>query len=135
MEITPTVTTRPRRPRPQVVSLTEAAADRVREIMAKADGAYTGLGVGVKNGGCAGQEYVLEYAAKADPLDEVVEDKGVTILIEPKAILFLIGTVIDYETTRLSAKFVFRNPNETDACGCGESVTIVPAAHEDESNA
>ena len=131
MEITPTVTARPRRPRPQVVSLTEAAADRVREIMAKASGAYTGLRVGVKNGGCAGQEYVLEYAAKADPLDEVVEDKGVTILIEPKAILFLIGTVIDYETTPLSAKFVFRNPNETDACGCGESVTIVPAAHED----
>ena len=117
---------RPRRPRPKVVSLTDAAAERVREIMAKAEKPYAGLRVGVKNGGCAGQEYVLEYAEAANPLDEVVEDKGVTILVEPKAVLFLIGTVIDYETTRLSAKFVFRNPNETDACGCGESVTIEP---------
>ncbi len=117
---------RPRRPRPKVVTLTEAAAARVREIMAKAETPYAGLRVGVKNGGCAGQEYVLEYAAEAGPLDEVVEDQGVTILIEPKAVLFLIGTVIDYEVNKLSAKFVFRNPNETDACGCGESVTIVP---------
>lgn len=117
---------RPRRPRPKVVTLTEAAAARVREIMAKAETPYAGLRVGVKNGGCAGQEYVLEYAQEAGPLDEVVEDQGVTILIEPKAVLFLIGTVIDYEVTKLSAKFVFRNPNETDACGCGESVTIVP---------
>ena len=123
----PEVQFRPRRPRPQVVSLTEAAADRVREIMAKADKPYAGLRVGVKNGGCAGQEYILEYAAEADPLDEVVEDKGVTILVEPKAVLFLVGSEIDYETTRLAAKFVFRNPNETDACGCGESVTIEPA--------
>jgi iron-sulfur cluster assembly protein len=117
---------RARRPRPQVVSLTETAAVRVQEIMARAEKPYAGLRVGVKNGGCAGQEYVLEYAETADPMDEVVHDKGVTILIEPKAVLFLIGTVIDYETTKLSSKFVFRNPNETDACGCGESVTIVP---------
>ncbi len=121
------VTPRPRRPRPKVVTLTEAAAARVAEIMAKAEKSYIGLRVGVKNGGCAGQEYVLEYAEAANPLDEVVEDKGVTILVDPKAILFLIGTEIDYEVSRLSAKFVFRNPNETDACGCGESVTIVPA--------
>ncbi|MEW6018840.1 MAG: iron-sulfur cluster assembly accessory protein [Pseudomonadota bacterium] len=120
---------RARRPRPKVVTLTDAAADRVQQIMAKAEKPYAGLRVGVKNGGCAGQEYVLEYAEAADPLDEVVEDKGVTILVEPKAVLFLIGTVIDYETTRLSSKFVFRNPNETDACGCGESVTIVPATN------
>jgi iron-sulfur cluster assembly protein len=119
---------RPRRPRPKLVSLTDRAAERVKEIMAKADNSYMGLRVGVKNGGCAGQEYVLEYAEAANPLDEVVEDKGVTILIEPKAVLFLIGTEIDYETTRLAAKFVFRNPNETDACGCGESVTIIPAS-------
>lgn len=119
---------RPRRPRPKVVTLTDRAAARVKEIMAKADGRYMGLRVGVKNGGCAGQEYVLEYAEAVGPLDEVVEDKDVTILIDPKAVLFLIGTEIDYETTRLAAKFVFRNPNETDACGCGESVTIVPAA-------
>ena len=119
--------TRTRRPRPKVVSLTEAAAARVREIMDRAEKPHAGLRVGVKNGGCAGQEYVLEYAAAANPLDEVVEDKGVRILIDPKAVLFLIGTEIDYETTKLAAKFVFRNPNETDACGCGESVTIVPA--------
>ena len=118
---------RARRPRPQVVTLTEAAATRVREIMGRAEKPYAGLRVGVKNGGCAGQEYVLEYAESAGPLDEVVEDKGVRILIEPKAILFLIGSQIDYETSKLSAKFVFHNPNETDACGCGESVTIVPA--------
>ena len=124
-------TTRPRRPRPKVVSLSDSAAERVKAIMAAADQPYVGLRVGVKNGGCAGQEYILEYAEAAAPLDEVVEDKGVTILIEPKAILFLIGTEIDYETTRLTAKFVFKNPNETDACGCGESVTIVPAAFDD----
>lgn len=118
---------RPRRPRPKVVTLTDRAAERVKEIMARAPGQYVGLRVGVKNGGCAGQEYLLEYAEAANPLDEVVEDKDVTILIDPKAVLFLIGTEIDYETTRLAAKFVFRNPNETDACGCGESVTIVPA--------
>src|SRR5450432_4026684 len=119
---------RVRRPRPKVVTLSDAAAARVREIMARADEPYAGLRVGVKNGGCAGQEYILEYAPAVDPLDEVVEDKGVTILIEPRAVLFLIGTQIDYETTRLASKFVFRNPNQTDACGCGESVTIVPAA-------
>ena len=118
---------RARRPRPKVVTLTEAAAERVREIMAAAERPYVGLRVGVKNGGCAGQEYIMQYAEAADPLDEVVEDKGVTILVEPKAVLFLLGTVIDYEVSRLAEKFVFRNPNETDACGCGESVTIVPA--------
>jgi iron-sulfur cluster assembly protein len=119
---------RVRRERPKVVTLTEAAAERVREIMGKAEKPYAGLRVGVKNGGCAGQEYVLEYAEAANPLDEVVEDKGVTILVDPKAVLFLIGTVVDYDVSRLSAKFVFRNPNETDACGCGESVTIEPAS-------
>ena len=124
------VTPRPRRPRPKVVTLTDAAAARVKEIMARAEKPYAGLRVGVKNGGCAGSEYIIEYAEAADPLDEVVEDHGVTILIEPKAVLFLIGAEIDYEVSRLSSKFVFRNPNETDACGCGESVTIQPAAEE-----
>ena len=124
----PTVSTRPRRPRPKVVTLTDAAASRVKEIMARAEKPYAGLRVGVKNGGCAGSEYIIEYAETADPLDEVVEDHGVTILIEPKAVLFLIGAEIDYEVSRLSSRFVFRNPNETDACGCGESVTIQPAA-------
>lgn len=122
------VSPRPRRPRPKVVTLTDAAAARVKEIMDRADKPYVGLRVGVKNGGCAGQEYVFEYAETKGPIDEVVEDKGVTILIEPKAVLFLIGTEIDYEVSKLSSKFVFHNPNETDACGCGESVTIRPAA-------
>ena len=121
-----TVTTRVRRPRPKVVTLTDSAAERVRDIMAKAEKPYAGLRVGVKNGGCAGQEYVLEYAEAADPLDEVVEDKGVTILVDPKAVLFLLGTEVDYEVSRLAAKFTFNNPNQTDACGCGESVTIEP---------
>ena len=122
-----TVGGRPRRPRPKAVTLTDAAAERVREIMANAEKAYVALRVGVKNGGCAGQEYTFAYAEEIGALDEVVEDKGVTILIDPKAILFLIGSEIDYETTKLASKFVFRNPNQTDACGCGESVTIIPA--------
>ena len=125
--IEPSVQFRPRRPRPQVVSLTEAAAERVREIMAKADKPYAGLRVGVKNGGCAGQEYILEYAAEQGPLDEVVEDKGVKIFIDPKAILFLIGTEMDFVREKLGARFVFNNPNQTAACGCGESVSIEPA--------
>ena len=134
-DIALTSSPRARRERPKVVTLSDRAAARVREIMAKprengAEKPYVGLRVGVKNGGCAGQEYVLEYAETAGPLDEVVQDKGVTILIEPKAVLFLIGTEVDYDVTRLSAKFVFRNPNETDACGCGESVTIAPAEPE-----
>ena len=122
-----TLQPRARRPRPKVVTLTDRAAGRVKEIMARAEKPYMGLRVGVKNGGCAGQEYVLEYAEAAAPLDEVVEDKGVTILVDPKAVLFLIGTEVDYEVSRLAAKFTFRNPNQTDACGCGESVTIEPA--------
>ena len=126
-ELSLTPTPRARRPRPKVVTLSERAAERVREIKDRAESPDAGLRVGVTNGGCAGQEYVLEYAETANPLDEVVEDKGVTILVEPKAVLFLVGTEIDYEVNKLSAKFVFRNPNETDACGCGESVTIQPA--------
>jgi iron-sulfur cluster assembly protein len=127
MDIQAEPTPRVRRPRPKVVTLTDRAAERVKAIMAQAEQPYMGLRVGVKNGGCAGQEYVLAYAEAPDPLDEVIEDKGVTILVEPKAVLFLIGSEIDYETTKLSSKFVFNNPNETDACGCGESVTIEPA--------
>lgn len=85
--------------------------------------------MGVTNGGCAGMEYVMEYADAPEPLDEVVEDNGVTILIDAKAVLFLLGSVVDYETTLLHEKFVFNNPNQTDACGCGESVTIIPAVN------
>lgn len=116
---------RTRRPRPQVVTLTDAAADRVKDVMARTEKPF--LRVGIKNGGCAGMEYVMAYADAPDPLDEVVEDKGVKILVASNAILFLIGSVVDVETTKLHSRFVFKNPNETDACGCGESVTIVPA--------
>jgi iron-sulfur cluster assembly protein len=113
------------RPRPKVVTLTPAAAARVIEIMADSGKAY--LRVGVVNGGCAGMEYKMEYADAPEPLDEIVEDLGVKILIKANAVLFLIGSVIDFEQTRLAQKFTFTNPNQTDACGCGESVTIVPA--------
>lgn len=120
------------RPRPKVVTLTEAAAARVREIMENSDREIAGLRVGVENGGCAGMSYKMEYAAETSPLDEVVEDKGVTILIDPKAVLFLLGTEMDYQTDKLSSGFVFNNPNQTSACGCGESVAITPATVEDE---
>ena len=117
-----TATTRPRRPRPKAVTLTDAAAARVREIMDNAEKDYVGLRVGVKNSGCAGQEYTFAYADEIGPMDEVVEDKGVTILIEPRAVLFLIGTEIDFEAGLLEQKFTFRNPNVAEACGCGESI-------------
>jgi iron-sulfur cluster assembly protein len=111
----------------KVVTLTEAAASRVKDIMAKADQAIVGVRVGVKNGGCAGMSYTMEYATSVSPLDEVVEDKGVKVLIDPKAVLFLLGTEMDFRTDKLSAQFVFNNPNQTSACGCGESVAITPA--------
>jgi iron-sulfur cluster assembly protein len=117
-----------RRPRPKIVTLTDAAVTRVQEIIAKGDKPY--LRVGVVNGGCAGMEYKLDYAEAPEQFDELVEDKGVRILVKADAVLFLLGSEIDYETTRLASKFVFRNPNQTDACGCGESVTIVPATEE-----
>ncbi|WP_371419095.1 HesB/IscA family protein [Labrys sp. KNU-23] len=97
--------------------------------MANAERSYEGVRVGIKNGGCAGMSYTMEYAEAANPLDEVVEDKGVKVLIDPKAVLFLLGTEMDYKTDKLSAQFVFNNPNQTSACGCGESVAITPAAN------
>lgn len=115
------------RPRPKVMTLSEDAAARVREIIANSREDVAGLRVGVKNGGCAGMAYTMDYASEADPLDEVVEDKGVKIFIDPKAVLFLLGTEMDYEVTKLKSGFVFNNPNETSACGCGESVSITPA--------
>ena len=115
------------RPRPQIMKLTDAAAQRVREIMSNADKPVVGLRIGVKNGGCAGMSYTMEYAEAKNPLDEVIEDKGVTILVDPKAVLFLLGTEMDVKTDVFSSTFVFRNPNETSACGCGESVAITPA--------
>ncbi len=119
-----------RRPRPKVVTLTDRAAARMQEIMSGAAETFIGVRIGVKNGGCAGMEYVMSYATDAKPLEEVVEENGIKVLIDPKAILFLIGTEIDFVTEKLSSRFTFRNPNQTDACGCGESVTIVPAKEE-----
>jgi iron-sulfur cluster assembly protein len=107
--------------------LTDAAAARIKEVMARAERPVLGVRVGVKNGGCAGMEYMMEYAEAANPHDEVVEDKGVKILIDPKAVLFLLGTEMDFKTEKLSAQFVFNNPNQTSACGCGESVQLTPA--------
>ena len=116
------------RPRPQVMRLTDAAADRIKAIIAKADKPIAGVRVGVKNGGCAGMSYTMEYAAEAAKFDEVVEDKGVKLLIDPKAVLFLLGTEMDFKVDKLSSTFVFNNPNQTGACGCGESVQLTPAA-------
>jgi iron-sulfur cluster assembly protein len=118
------------RPKPKVMRLTDAAATRIRDLMAKAERPIAGLRVGVKNGGCAGMAYTMEYAESVNPADEVVEDKGVTILIDPKAVLFLLGTEMDFRTEKLSSQFVFNNPNQTSACGCGESVQLTPAQGE-----
>ncbi len=115
------------RARLQVMTITEAAAERVRSAMANAASPAVGVRVGVKNGGCAGMSYTVEYAESVKPLDEVIEDKGVKVLIDPKAVLFLLGTEMDVKTDKFSSTFVFRNPNETSACGCGESVAITPA--------
>ena len=114
----------------KVMTLTDAAAERVREMMETADQPVAGLRVGVKNGGCAGMSYTMEWAQSVGPHDEVVEDKGVKVLIDPKAILFLLGTQMDFEASKLSSGFVFNNPNQTSACGCGESVAIEPAKPE-----
>jgi iron-sulfur cluster assembly protein len=115
------------RPRPQVMRLTDAAADRIKDILARADRPIAGVRVGVKNGGCAGMSYTMEYAEQVNATDEVVEDKGVRLLIDPKAVLFLLGTEMDFKTDKLSTQFVFNNPNQTSACGCGESVQLTPA--------
>jgi len=122
-----TATTKPKREHPKALKLTDAAAARIREIVAGAEGRYQGVRVGVTNGGCAGMNYTMDCAEAAAPLEEVVEDKGVKVFIEPKAILFLIGTEIDFVREKLGARFVFNNPNQTAACGCGESVAITPA--------
>ena len=114
----------------KVLTLTDAAADRVKDIMAKADRPIAGVRVGVKNGGCAGMSYTMEYAEAGKPGEDVVEDKGVKVFVDPKAVLFLLGTQMDFQTTKLASQFVFNNPNQTSACGCGESVAIKPAKPE-----
>ncbi len=113
--------------RPQVMTITDSAAARVREIIASSDKPLLGVRVGVKNAGCAGMSYTMEFAEEIGKFDEVVEDKGVRIVVDPKAIMFLLGTQMDFRTEKLSATFVFNNPNQTSACGCGESVAITPA--------
>jgi len=114
----------------KAMSVTDAAAARVKEIVAAADKPIVGVRVGVKNGGCAGMSYTMEFAEAVAANDEVVEDKGVKLLIDPKALLFLLGAQMDFKVDKLSASFVFNNPNETSACGCGESVAITPASPE-----
>ncbi|MBN8920308.1 MAG: Fe-S cluster assembly scaffold SufA [Rhizobiales bacterium] len=115
------------RPKLQVMSLTDAAAERVRELMSRADKPIDGIRVGVTKGGCAGMSYVVNFAEEVKPGDEVIEDKGVRVIIDPAAVLFLLGTEMDYKVDKLSAQFAFNNPNQTSACGCGESVAITPA--------
>ena len=115
------------------MSLTDAAAERVRHIIAHSDKPIMGIKVGVKNGGCAGMEYTMGYAEQAGKFDEVVEDKGVKILIDAKAVMFLLGTEMDYKTETLKSGFVFNNPNQTSSCGCGESVAITPRHSDDDT--
>lgn len=116
------------RPRPQVIKITDRAAQRISTILAEKGDGIAGLRIGIKKGGCAGMEYTLEWAAEKSPLDEVVEQNGARVLIDPKAVLYLLGTEMDFKTDKLSSQFVFSNPNQTSACGCGESVTLKPVS-------
>ena len=113
-----------------ILTMTEAAAKRAHELLSASDKPAAALRVGVKNGGCAGMSYTLEFADAIGPYDEVVEDKGVKIVIDPKALMFLFGTEMDFAANKLGAGFIFKNPNQTGACGCGESVSITPVAQD-----
>ena len=108
----------------QAITLSDRAAERVKEIIAQSKEPIVGVRVGVSSGGCAGMSYVMEYAKKINPNDEIIEAKGVKVLIDPKAIIYLLGTEMDYKKEELSSTFVFKNPNETERCGCGESFKI-----------
>jgi len=112
------------RPRPQAINLTEAAAVRVQELLNKRGKPSLGIRIGVRSKGCSGLSYTLEYADQRDPMDELVEQHGVTVLIDPKATLFILGTEMDYVEEKLQSGFVFRNPNEKGRCGCGESFHV-----------
>lgn len=114
------------RPRPKVMTMTPAAAARVRDIMAAKGPAVAGLKIGVKKGGCAGMEYTMSWAETVAKFDEVVEQDGARVIVDPQAVLYLLGTEMDYKVDKLSAQFVFNNPNQKSACGCGESVNLVP---------
>ena len=108
----------------QVIKLSDNAASRIKEIMSKADNSTIGVRVGVKSGGCAGMSYVMEYAKEAKKNEEIIEDKGVKVFIDSNAIMYLLGTEMDYKTDKFSSQFVFKNPNETERCGCGESFKV-----------
>ena len=108
----------------QIIKISDNAVNKIKEIMFAADSSTIGVRVGVKSGGCAGLSYVMEYATDIKPNEEVVEEKGVKVLIDPKAIIYLLGTEMDYKKEELSSTFVFKNPNETERCGCGESFKI-----------
>ena len=116
------------RPRPTVIQVTERAAERVRELVANNDRQLVGVRVGVKNAGCAGMAYTLDPVETPNPADDVVSAHGVNVFVDPKAVLFLLGSTMDFETTKLRSGFVFQNPNEVSSCGCGESVLLKPAA-------
>ena len=108
----------------QVIKLSDNAANRIKEIMSKAENTAIGVRVGVKSGGCAGMSYVMEYAKEAKKNEEVIEDKGVKVFIDSNAIMYLLGTEMDYKTDKFSSQFIFKNPNETERCGCGESFKV-----------
>ena len=108
----------------QIITLSDNAAQRIKEIMANAKDHSIGVRIGVKSGGCAGMSYVMEYAKSSNSNDEVIEDKGVKVLIDPSAVMYLLGTEMDYKKEELSSTFVFKNPNETERCGCGESFKV-----------
>ena len=108
----------------QIISLSDNAAARIKEIMSKAEKDLVGLRVGVKSGGCAGMSYIMEYTKEVKPNDEVIEDKGVKLFVDPGAIMYLLGTEMDYKKEQFSSSFVFKNPNETERCGCGESFKV-----------
>ena len=108
----------------QVIRLSDNAAERLKYIMSKAESSAIGVRIGVKSGGCAGMSYVMEYAKENKPNEEIIEDKGVKVLIDPTAVIYLLGTEMDYKEEKFSSQFIFKNPNETERCGCGESFKV-----------
>ena len=110
--------------REQVIKLSDNAAERIRQIMSEAESSTIGVRVGVKSGGCAGMSYIMEYAKEIKPNEEVIEEKRVKVIIDPKAIIYLLGTEMDFKKEKFSSQFIFKNPNETERCGCGESFKV-----------
>ena len=108
----------------QVIRVSDNAASRIKEIMSNAENSAIGVRVGVKTGGCAGMSYIMEYAKEVRPNEEIIEEKGVKVLIDPNAVMYLLGTEMDYKKEKFSSQFIFKNPNETERCGCGESFKI-----------